>query len=122
MSRKILLVAGIVLVFTVGCTSYYRVTDPSTDKVYYTTELKQDNGATTLKDGRTGDMVTVQNVEVRKISKEDYEVGRMTPPAAPVAAAPAPVAGAPAAAAAGAAAPAAAAPAAAAPPTTAPSK
>jgi hypothetical protein len=82
MSRKILLVAGIVLGFAVGCTSYYRVTDPSTGKVYYTTELKQDSGATTLKDGRTGDMVTVQNVEMRKISKEEYDVGRMTPPAA----------------------------------------
>ncbi|HSZ55473.1 MAG TPA: hypothetical protein VK797_07435 [Tepidisphaeraceae bacterium] len=117
MNRKTLFVAGLILGFVVGCASYYRVTDPSTGKVYYTTELKQDSGATTLKDGRTGDMVTVQNVEVRKISKEDYEVGRMTPPAAPVAAAPAPVAGAPAAAAAGAAAPAAAAP-----PTTAPSK
>src|SRR5215469_4348184 len=89
MNRKTLLAVGIVLWLAVGCTSYYRVTDPTTDKVYYTTELKQDSGATTIKDGRTGDMVTLQNVQVRKISKEDYDVGRLTPPAAPVGAAPA---------------------------------
>lgn len=88
MSRKALLLAAIVLGLVVGCTSYYRVTDPTTDKVYYTTELKQDSGATTIKDGRTGDMVTLQNVQVRNISKEDYDVGRLTPPAAPVAAVP----------------------------------
>ena len=74
MNRKTLFVAGIVLSLVVGCASYYRVTDPSTQKVYYTTELKQDKGDTTFKDGRTGDMVTLQNVQVRKISKEDYEV------------------------------------------------
>lgn len=88
MSRKTLFVTTIVLGLAAGCTSYYRVTDPTTDKVYYTTDLKQDNGATTLKDGRTGDMLTLQNVQVRKISKEDYDVGRMTPPAAPAVAAP----------------------------------
>ena len=88
MSRKTLFLAGTVLGLVVGCTSYYRVTDPTTEKVYYTSELKQESGATTIKDGRTGDMVTLQNVQVRKISKEDYDVGRLTPPAAPVAAAP----------------------------------
>jgi hypothetical protein len=71
---------GLVLL-AAGCTSYYRVSDPTTGKVYYTTELKQDSGATTLTDARTGDSVTVQNVEVRKISKEDYEAGKSAPQA-----------------------------------------
>ena len=68
-----------VLLFAAGCTTYYRVTDPTTGKVYYTTELKQD-GSTTLKDARTGDSVTLQNVDVRKVSKEDFEAGKSAPP------------------------------------------
>jgi hypothetical protein len=69
-----------ILLGVVGCTSYYRVTDPSTNKVYYTTELKQEGGSTTFKDAKTGDSVTVQNVEVRKVSKEDFEAGKSAPP------------------------------------------
>jgi hypothetical protein len=76
MRGKALLVAGILLGCAVGCTTYYRVTDPTTNKTYYTTELKQEGSATQIKDARTGDSVTLQNVDVRKISKEDYEAGK----------------------------------------------
>ena len=58
----------------VGCTSYYKVSDPATGKSYYTTDLKeQKGGAATLKDGRTGDKVTIQSSEVSKVTKEQYE-------------------------------------------------
>lgn len=72
-----------------GCASpHYQVTDPTSNKVYYTTELKKEGGTTTLKDARTGDMVTLQNVEVRDISKEEFEAQRAAPaPAAAPAAA-----------------------------------
>jgi hypothetical protein len=67
-----------------GCTSYYRVHDPTTGKDYYTTELKEKNGgATQLKDARTGGMVTVQNSEVHQINKEEFESGKNTAPAQP---------------------------------------
>jgi hypothetical protein len=68
-----------------GCASYYHVHDPSTGKDYYTTEVKQDrSGAATLKDGRTGKQVTVQNSEIEKISEEEYDTARFSqPPAAP---------------------------------------
>jgi hypothetical protein len=67
-----------------GCASYYKVTDPSTNKVYYTTDLKRnDGGSTTLKDERTGDMVTVQNSDVQKVNKEEFEAGKNTAPAKP---------------------------------------
>ena len=79
--RRVLLIGAVgLLLGVIGCTTYYRVTDPTTNKVYYTTDLKQDGGATSLKDARTGDSVTVQNVEVRKISKEDFEAGKSAPP------------------------------------------
>ena len=67
-----------------GCTTYYKVTDPTTGRAYYTTELQhRESGAATLKDGRTGNKVSVQNSEVEKISKEEYESGRMTAPVEP---------------------------------------
>jgi len=72
-----------------GCTSYYRVHDPSTGKDYYTTDVKQERGgAATLKDSRTGRQVTVQNSETEKISEEEFNTGRYTQPAAAPAPAP----------------------------------
>ena len=67
-----------------GCTSYYKVTDPTTGREYYTTELQHKNsGAATLKDGRTGNTVNLQNSEISQITKQQYEHGRLTPPTPP---------------------------------------
>jgi hypothetical protein len=64
-----------------GCATYYQVHDPTTGKDYYTTDLRQmDSGATTLKDARTGNEVSVQNSEVKKITKEEFEAGKFTQP------------------------------------------
>ena len=83
MTKRIAAVGLAVLLAASGCTSYYRVTDPTTGKQYYTTELKQKgNGAATLKDDRTGNTVNIQNSEVAQVSKEEYESGRFTAPAA----------------------------------------
>jgi hypothetical protein len=62
-----------------GCSNYYKVRDPQTGRVYYTDNLKERNGgAVTLKDGKTGDEVTIQNSEVQKINKDRYETARVT--------------------------------------------
>ena len=72
------------LLMLCGCTTYYKVTDPTTGKTYYTTELKRKgNGSATLKDGRTGNSVSIQNSEVAEISKEEYDSGRYTAAAEP---------------------------------------
>jgi hypothetical protein len=63
-----------------GCTNYYKVTDPSTGKVYYTTNLDQrGNGAATLTDARTGETVNIQNSEISKINEKQFEAGKYTP-------------------------------------------
>jgi hypothetical protein len=64
--------------FTGGCGgNYYRVTDPSTGNVYYTQDVKnKSGGAVIIKDAATGDMVTLQNSHVTKVSKETYETNR----------------------------------------------
>jgi hypothetical protein len=79
---RIALITATLLV-ACGCTSYYKVTDPTTGKVYYTTELNQrSSGSATLKDARTGNTVSLQNSEVQKVKKEEFESGKYTAPAA----------------------------------------
>jgi len=59
-----------------GCTSYYKVTDPRTEKVYYTTDInKKSGGAVLIKDKRTNKTVTLQDSEIEKISKDAFNVG-----------------------------------------------
>jgi len=62
-----LLVAG-------GCSTYYKVTDPASDKVFYTNDLDRNkNGAVVFTDGATGNEVTLQNSELQKIKKKEYK-------------------------------------------------
>ena len=72
--------AFLALVSSTGCTTYYRVTDPTSHKDYYTTETRRVGSAVTFKDGRTGADVTLQNSEIETISKEQYDAGRFTRP------------------------------------------
>jgi len=61
----------------VGCTNYYKVTDPTTGKTYYTTELRDTgHGSASIKDAKTGNKVSLQNTEVQEISKEEFESGK----------------------------------------------
>ncbi|HVM62445.1 MAG TPA: hypothetical protein VMV72_16415 [Verrucomicrobiae bacterium] len=67
------MVSGIVL-FVVGCTSYYAVTDPATSKTYYTTEWDTvRGGATRFVDARNGAIVTIHESEIREISEKDFK-------------------------------------------------
>ena len=82
--RKIVAAAACAALMSAGgCgPTYYKVTDPTTGKDYYTTELKKhQHGSATLKDAKSGAEVSLQNVEVRKIKKEEYDVGRYAQPA-----------------------------------------
>jgi hypothetical protein len=57
-----------------ACTTYYKVTDPTSQKVYYTTEVDQEkSGAVSLKDAGTGARVTIQNSEVVEIDGDEYK-------------------------------------------------
>ncbi len=82
------MIAGLCIgLLVVGCASYYRVTDPETGKVYFTQNVDTvSGGAVKLKDARNGDIVTIQNSEVKEISKHEYIQGLTVPPAAPAAA------------------------------------
>lgn len=79
-----------------GCFSnYYMVRDPGSGTAYYTTDVKKAGSAVQFKDARTGAAVTLQNSEVKEISKDEFAKASKTPtpappaPAAPAVAAPA---------------------------------
>ncbi len=62
-----------------GCTTYYKVHDPSTGSTYYTTEVQtQSGGAVSLKDARTNAQVTIQNSEVMEITADQYDAAIRT--------------------------------------------
>jgi hypothetical protein len=64
------------LFFAVGCTKYYKITDPTTDKIYYTTKIKKKkSGAINIEDKRTGNKVTLQSSEIEKITKNQFNSG-----------------------------------------------
>ena len=59
--------------FAVGCTKYYKVTNLSTEKTYYTTKInKKKSGAINIQDERTGNRITLQSSEVEKITKDQF--------------------------------------------------
>ena len=63
--------------FAAGCTTYYRVSDQATGRVYYTTEYDRTNsGAVVFEDSKTRSKVTLQSSEVNEVSRSDYEAGR----------------------------------------------
>ena len=73
---QMIVLGAVMLAFALsGCTSYYRVSDPTGNKEYYTTDV--DNirgGAIKITDERTGSVVTLQSSEVKEITKEEFEM------------------------------------------------
>lgn len=74
------LIVGGCAVLLAGC-SYYMVRDPGTGATYYTSDIDTPGSAGTVrfKDDRTKKEVTLQNSEVREISRSEYERGVSTP-------------------------------------------
>ena len=67
---------GIAMVAASGCASYYRVTDPTNGKVFYTESVDdKGNGAVEFKDARDNTEVTLQNSQVQKLNEKEYQEG-----------------------------------------------
>ena len=76
MKRKVLATLLVVffLVGIVGCGGYYQVKDPAGGSIYYTTKIKEEKGgAIKFEDEKTKTNVTLQNSEVKKISKKEFK-------------------------------------------------
>jgi hypothetical protein len=76
MRHKVLaiLLAIFFLAGIVGCGGYYMVKDPASGNVYYTKKIKEEKGgAVKFEDKKTETSVTLQNSEVKKISKKEFK-------------------------------------------------
>ena len=63
-----------VVLATTGCTTYYRVTDPASGRMYYTDEIKRSSqGTVQFRDAKSGADVTLQTSEVLEISSDDFK-------------------------------------------------
>ena len=65
-----------IFLFAIGCTKYYKVTDPSTERIYYTKDIDdKGSGAIKLEDERTGNTVTLQSSEIEEITEDQFNFG-----------------------------------------------
>lgn len=60
-----------------GCASYYKVTDPTSGRVFYTEGVERQKGGTTImfKDAKTGAEVTLPASEVLEVSSDEFRKG-----------------------------------------------
>ena len=66
----------IACVLVAGCSSYYKIRDPTTEKEYYTKDYdRYDDGSVEFKDGATKREVTLQNSEIKEIDEDHYRDG-----------------------------------------------
>ena len=58
-----------------GCASYYKVTDPSSGRTFYTEKIDRPKGQTTImfKDTKSGAEITLPSSEVLEISSDEYK-------------------------------------------------
>ena len=70
-----LLLAAVIATSTAGCT-YYQITDPHSEKVYYTTNWESkgvESGVIVFDDAATDAKVTLATHEIRKVSARKYK-------------------------------------------------
>ena len=73
--KKLMLsgLAALMVVLLSGCATYYKVTDPSSSKVFYTTDIdKASSGAVSFKDAKSKQKITLQNSEIAEISSDEW--------------------------------------------------
>jgi len=73
MSTLRALIATLLALFLAACAHYFKVTDPSNGKVFYTEDIDRKGSAVEFKDAQSGGMVTLQNSEIVQIDKQAYE-------------------------------------------------
>jgi hypothetical protein len=66
----------LILLFAAGCTTYYRITDQSSRRAYYTTDFdRTESGAVQFHDVKSRANVTLQSSEIIEISREAFDSG-----------------------------------------------
>jgi hypothetical protein len=65
--------------FMTACAAYYEVRDPTTGSIYYTERVYRHDSVARFTDARSGAEVTIENSEIKKISKHEFDSGRVAP-------------------------------------------
>ena len=75
-SRFLRFWALLVVLLASGCASYYRITDQSTRRTYFTTDYERTtSGAVQFYDNKSRADVTLQSSEIVEISRDDFDSG-----------------------------------------------
>jgi hypothetical protein len=75
-SRFLRFSALLVVLLASGCTSYYRITDQSTRRTYFTTDYERtSSGAVQFYDEKSRADVTLQSSEIVEISRDEFDSG-----------------------------------------------
>ena len=71
----VLFVLSIAISLTLlGCAGYYKITDPASNKVYYTQDISRKvGGAIGFKDAVSKTHVTLQQSEILEITQDQFE-------------------------------------------------
>ncbi len=76
MKKLVLLSIACAVMFTVSGCSYYKVIDPGSGRVYYTSHVhRKGSGSIRFKDDVTRTEVTLSSSEVIPISKDQFKAG-----------------------------------------------
>lgn len=74
MKKIVVLITSIIFFVITGCGSYYKILDPTTDKIYYADDLdRKKDGSVEFVDALTGSEVRIENSEVTEINKEEFK-------------------------------------------------
>jgi hypothetical protein len=73
--RKTLPVGALLLTLIASGCSYYKVTDPTSGRSYYTRRVERNTTTlmVNIKDARTGQAKTLATTQIEKISKEEFD-------------------------------------------------
>lgn len=74
--RKLVIsgLAALLVALLSGCATYYKVTDPNSSNVYYTTDIdKERSGAVSFTDAKSKAKVTLQSSAITEISSDEWD-------------------------------------------------
>jgi uncharacterized protein YceK len=74
--RKLVLsgLTALLVALLSGCATYYKVSDPNSSNVYYTTDIdKEKSGAISFTDAKSKAKVTLQSSAITEISSDEWD-------------------------------------------------
>lgn len=75
----------LLLIFVLGCSTYYAVRDPHSGTTYYTMEITEAKAGTIkFTDAKTKLAVTIYDPEVKRLDSSEYNAALIASPASPV--------------------------------------